>query len=374
MGTENYAPISSNVTPVRHSDQGIAHQRFDSALIKATSDPEAVGAWLRARAARSTETYEAYARYSRAFLAYLDTRGESLATMTLDTVLDYERHLYPPSIPDADQRLSRKTVDHIMSILSGMTSLLVDAGYIYRNPFKLRRRDSHDNADESIERCLSAAEVEAMAAEVTAMSEQAQTERERMRAERTRFCLAWFLIVGARISETLNSEMNRVYRGLEGSRQVWKWRVVRKGGKKMDLPLRDDAMDALMRYRRSLGYPPLPSQYRDEGFLVQPLTGKSAAPLNRSTISRDLKAFFRRASKRLPTTVDQKHMEQATAHWLRHTAATRLLDSGASLRIVSRLLGHADQSITSKIYDHPDRAEWRRQLELGPKVRFEGDR
>ncbi|MES1937123.1 tyrosine-type recombinase/integrase [Salinisphaera hydrothermalis] len=370
MSTENYAPISSNVTSVRHTDQGIVHQRFDSALIKATSDPEAVGAWLRARAARSTETYEAYARYSRAFLAYLATRGESLSTMTLETVLDYERHLYPPSIPEADQRLSRKTVDHIMSILSGMTSLLVDAGYIYRNPFKLRRRDPHEDEDVALERCLYTAEVEAMAAEITAMCEQARSNRERMRAERTRFCLAWFLIVGARISETLNSEMNRVYLGREGSRKAWKWKVIRKGRKKVDLPLRDDAMDALSRYRRSLGYPPLPSQYRNEGFLVQPLNGKSVAPIHRSTISRDLKVFFKRASKRLPTHVEEQHMKQATAHWLRHTAATQLLDRGASVRIVARLLGHSDPSTTSRIYDHPNRQEWRRQIELGPKIIF----
>jgi integrase len=41
-------------------------------------------------------------------------------------------------------------------------------------------------------------------------------------------------------------------------------------------------------------------------------------------------------------------------HALRHTFATRLLDSGVDMKTISELLGHTDVSTTANIYVHPD--------------------
>ncbi len=45
----------------------------------------------------------------------------------------------------------------------------------------------------------------------------------------------------------------------------------------------------------------------------------------------------------------------AESDWLRCTAATLLLDNGASLRFVSKLLRQSSQVTTSRIYDPADR-------------------
>jgi integrase/recombinase XerD len=39
-------------------------------------------------------------------------------------------------------------------------------------------------------------------------------------------------------------------------------------------------------------------------------------------------------------------------HWIRHTAATRMLRDGISLEVVARLLGHSDVTVTATTYGH----------------------
>lgn len=47
-------------------------------------------------------------------------------------------------------------------------------------------------------------------------------------------------------------------------------------------------------------------------------------------------------------------IEGVHPHTCRHTAATRMLDTGIPPRIVSQILGHADITTTLNIYDHPN--------------------
>jgi len=45
-------------------------------------------------------------------------------------------------------------------------------------------------------------------------------------------------------------------------------------------------------------------------------------------------------------------LPRVTIHDLRHTAASLAISSGANIKAVSRLLGHADASMTLRIYSH----------------------
>ncbi|MGC8626532.1 MAG: tyrosine-type recombinase/integrase, partial [Acidimicrobiales bacterium] len=50
-------------------------------------------------------------------------------------------------------------------------------------------------------------------------------------------------------------------------------------------------------------------------------------------------------------------------HWFRHTYATRLLQAGAPIEVVSRLLGHASVTTTDEVYGHLGPEDTRRALE-----------
>ena len=39
-------------------------------------------------------------------------------------------------------------------------------------------------------------------------------------------------------------------------------------------------------------------------------------------------------------------------HWIRHTAATRMLRDGISLEVVAKLLGHSNVTVTATTYGH----------------------
>ena len=50
-------------------------------------------------------------------------------------------------------------------------------------------------------------------------------------------------------------------------------------------------------------------------------------------------------------------------HWCRHTAATRMLRDGVPIEVVSKLLGHADITVTSSVYGHLTVEDARKALE-----------
>ena len=50
--------------------------------------------------------------------------------------------------------------------------------------------------------------------------------------------------------------------------------------------------------------------------------------------------------------LDVAGIEDATFHSLRHTFATRCLESGIDIVTVSKILGHADSRITANTYSH----------------------
>lgn len=117
------------------------------------------------------------------------------------------------------------------------------------------------------------------------------------------------------------------------------------------MPVTDELLEELVRYRQSRNLPSLP-QPGEPTPLLLPI-GRQCRPLTRAAVHLIVKTIFARAAERLratePDRLEQaKRLERASTHWLRHTAGSRMADGNLDLRHVRDNLGHATLGTTSR--------------------------
>lgn len=111
--------------------------------------------------------------------------------------------------------------------------------------------------------------------------------------------------------------------------------------RKREVPLPDEVAFALRLHRINQGRLRKVSgnKYQNQSLIFSTSKGTPIEPRGL------IRAFHRiRDNAGLPNDL--------TVHSLRYTFATRLLEEGESLKVVSDLLGHEDISTTGKIYSH----------------------
>lgn len=114
-------------------------------------------------------------------------------------------------------------------------------------------------------------------------------------------------------------------------------RCIGKGSKERVMPLYAEATHALRLYLEK-GRPPLAGRHEDERTLFLNPRGEK---LTRQGLWLIIKAYARQVGLE----------DKVTPHTLRHSFATHMLNGGAGLREVQRLLGHANIS-TTQVYTH----------------------
>jgi site-specific recombinase XerD len=122
-----------------------------------------------------------------------------------------------------------------------------------------------------------------------------------------------------------------------------------KGGKKAKVPVADDMLQALIRYRKYLGLTAVPRRDDTTPLLV---SVKNGSPITARRLNQILKKIFSAAADLLPADAEHKKekLRAASAHWGRHTGITAKLDSGIDERFVQKDARHTDAappSVTS---------------------------
>jgi integrase len=174
--------------------------------------------------------------------------------------------------------------------------------------------------------------------------------RERQHNERVRWLFRLLYGAALRASEVAQAKSS----DLELRRGKWWLRVIGKGDVEGDVPVSDELMVDLARYRQFYGLPAVPAA-QEKTPLVMSVTGRIDRFLTPTAIYLIVKEVFRRAADSLEATDPGKAdtLRRASTHWLRHTAATHKADAGNDIRFIQKNLRHASIETTA-IYLHAE--------------------
>jgi integrase/recombinase XerD len=124
-------------------------------------------------------------------------------------------------------------------------------------------------------------------------------------------------------------------------------RVVGKGNKERLIPIGETALNTIARYIEEYrNFLDIEQGYEDTLFL-----GRRGRELTRQMVF----TMFRR------TAAEAGIRKTVSPHTFRHSFATHLMESGADIRLVQEMLGHASISST-EIYTHIDQRYLREQI------------
>jgi site-specific recombinase XerD len=171
--------------------------------------------------------------------------------------------------------------------------------------------------------------------------------------ERTLFIMNALFAMYLRISELAASErwipqMGNFYRDMDGN---WWFKTVGKGNKERDISVSNAMLDALKRYRISLGLSSLPSPGETTPLLSKAM-GKGPIEGTRH-IRKIVQHCFDQAIERLKADgfiEDAETIMAATVHWLRHTG----ISEDVKIRPREHVrddAGHSSSAITDRYID-----------------------
>lgn len=338
--------------------------------LAANNDLEAIRAWLD-EFAKSPNTWRAYRREAERLLSWaLIERGVAFSSLSREDLQAYEAFLADPA-PVSRWCGPRRPRIHpawrpfqgpldpssrrqALVILNGLFNYLVQARYLAGNPLGLARRIGERRATWSgPDRHLDGAAWAYVWAFLEGLP--VDTPKQRAHQERLRFVLAALYLLGARATEFATHTMGSIHR----HRGRWWWRVLGKGRKDERIPVNSALLEALRRYRESLGLPALPDAGETRPLLLD-LAGRRG--LTPSALYRIVKSFFAAAARASPDPDMSQVLERASPHWLRHTSVTHQADAGIELRYINRSARHAKLETTGR-YLHADDAKWHAAME-----------
>ena len=258
--------------------------------------------------------------------------------------------------------LSATTINKVITILDSFFNYLVQTNYLTGNPLAVdrRRKKRNKTKPQLIDRYL---EVDEIYSVLNALSNYAQNKiQETFQVVRARYIILLLFYTGLRIAEAANHCMGNFIQREEN----WFLRVVGKGKKLREIPVPDDLLDALAEFRKSAGLPSPEPKFREKTPLIPMQNLKQSISTRR--IDQILKWAFNLGAQQFDVEEPRRasKLRQASAHWLRHSYVTYLLDSGAPLKVVQENAGHSDVGTTMH-YRHvaqTDRHEATRTLSL----------
>jgi integrase len=325
--------------------------------IEAVDDRQAIRAWIAARAG-SPHTAKQYEREAERFLLWcVLERRVALSDASAEDCRAYMDFL--ANVPE--RWMSRRKVARLqpgwapfkgplkldsqrlaLEILASLFAWLVRARYLVADPWTLVNRKLGDDAvslghDDEVSRAFTPAAWAALHSHLERQPPGASVAR-----------LKWLCVfvecTGLRAAELLRATRA----DLVESRTGWVIRVHGKGRRNRTVPVPAVAMQVTLRYFESRGLDFATAT--GETPLLGALSD-AMAPIGYRALYETFTRFVRRAVRDsdLPPSEKERAL-RASAHWLRHTHATRAAERKVPPDVLQENLGQADPRTTARYY------------------------
>ena len=340
------------------------NKAIGASLIDAKNDAEAISAFL-AEFKDSPLTLQSYAKeIERLLLWCIHIAKLNISSLRKNHLVEYQDFLKSPKprkvwigakvsrqLKDGTtnpqwrpfgKALGTTTINKIITILDSFFNYLVQTNYLTGNPLAVDRRRKVRNKKKPriIDRYL---ELEEIYAVLDAISEYPiESDKQFFQVTRARYIILLLFYTGIRITESATHRMGHFIQ----REKNWFLRITGKGKKLREIPVPDDLLEALASFRIAVGLPSEEPKFRERTPLIPMQNLKQ--PISTRRIDQILKWAFELGANKFVTSEPRRasKLKQASAHWLRHSYVTYLLDSGASLKIAQENAGHSDVGTT----------------------------
>lgn len=400
MASKQFTQITPLFLPIESSESmgkdiiQFATDNYNKAigesLIDAKNDAQAISAFL-SEFRESPLTLQAYAKEIERLLLWCSHIAHvNISSLRRNHLVEYQSFLKNPQPrkiwcgpklarqlkdgsvnpawrPFGANGLSATTLNKTISILDSFFNYLVQTNYLTGNPLAVERRRKKRNRAQSkiIDRYLELDEIHAV---LTALSDYPIKDEDRQfQVVRARYIILLLFYTGLRIAEAAFHKMGN-FTQREGN---WFLRVMGKGKKLREIPVPDELLKALAEFRLKVGLPSPQPQFKEKTPLIPMQNLQQSISTRR--INQILKWGFHLGANELELAQPRKasKLRSASAHWLRHSYVTYLLDSGAPLKVAQENAGHSDIGTTMR-YRHvaqTDRHAATRTLSLAKRKR-----
>lgn len=360
------SPLRLSTQQGQHPVAALPSPALSNSLTSASSDLEAVEAWVQIRAV-SKQTAKSYRREAHRLLLWMryECNGLSFKMMQVEDCKKYQqfleaipdqwmsrRHLSPgmPGWAPFRGQLLPQSRKQALVIVSSLFAWLTEGGYLQSNPWTLMGKKRGAHQDDVIFESKAFSE-DVMAKFLTFLESQAPSpSRARMR-----FILLFLESVGLRSSEFLSARLGDLQCIDEG----WFLQVQGKGSKKRLAAIPQQALESLSDYLADRGLNPVESNPEETPLLASTLDPME--PIGYQALYETVRGWVKRFLSQvdLPTR-ERRRLTRASTHWLRHTFGTRSVARSVPLDVIQAQLGHASITTTANIYG---RAPIRRSAE-----------
>jgi integrase/recombinase XerD len=234
-----------------------------------------------------------------------------------------------------------------MTILKSLMSYLMDARYTDFNPFLLVKNKRFKALDERAflvqERILQEHEWQALLQAIE--NEPENNTLEKKQKNRLRFLVELLFFLGLRIDELARACWHDCKK-LDG---LWWFFVRGKGGSLGKIPINSQLLEAMLFYRHSIGYAPVPNQ---EALPLIHGLKEFEVPLSVRQMSNLIKNIACKAAEMFPDdSLSNQKLKRFSPHWLRHLSASYQDQAGISFTNIKSNLRHQNEQ-TTRIYVH----------------------